>query len=125
MTSIEPFETQTPRSTRLDIAKRLGAGLMAAFLLAGTTAPALAAGSDSETSAGKAEQTSDMTIDQAWANAKEDWRELQEASGDAWNDARDEFEESWSRLQRMMSEEEGSAPPPDNPEALEQKESQQ
>lgn len=56
-----------------------------------------------------------MTVSEAWQNAKEDWRALQEASGDAWEDAQRQFEESWADLQATMRQSDGEAPPPPNP----------
>lgn len=101
----------------------LGAGLLAAALLAGTVAPAPAA---DQPDANDAASASDgMSVQEAWSNAKQDWRKLQAASGDAASAARQEFEESWDQLQRLMSEQEGTAPPPDDPEVLEEGEGAQ
>lgn len=109
------------RIRNIAAAKRVGAGMMAAFLVAGTSLPAVAAGQGVDQGADpKGAQNGDMSVQEAWTNAKEDWRELQEASGDAWGEARTEFQKSWSRLQRLMSEQDGAAPPPDDPAALEQ-----
>ncbi len=96
--------------------QRIGAALLAAAMIAGTALPAAAAGEGaSERADGKAAQTRDMSVQEAWANAKEDWRELQAASGDAWGEARQEFQKSWSRLQNLMSDSDGAALPPDEP----------
>jgi hypothetical protein len=94
-----------PRTTRF--AALLTAGLMLA-------APAGAAAADADNGdAGAEGNGAGMSVDQAWENAKRDWRDLQEASGDAWDDAKQEFEESWSRLQRALSGADEAVPPPD------------
>lgn len=108
------------------------AALLAALLIAGTSLPALAAGegdaqgdpqagaqAGGETAAETAAGSGDMSVQEAWANARQDWRELQAASGEAWDEAQQEFQDSWSRLQRLMSEQDGTAPPPDDPAGLE------
>jgi hypothetical protein len=98
--------------------RRAGAALLAAAMIAGTAVPAAAAGEGASERAdgNKAAQTRDMSVQEAWTNAKEDWRELEAASGDAWGEARQEFQKSWSRLQNLMSDSDGAAPPPDEPE---------
>ena len=102
--------------------RRTAAALLAAGMIAGTAVPAAAAGEGASERAdgNKAAQTRDMSVQEAWTNAKEDWRELEAASGDAWGEARQEFQKSWSRLQNLMSDSDGTAPPPDDPAALEQ-----
>ncbi|MDZ7713874.1 MAG: hypothetical protein U5L06_12565 [Rhodovibrio sp.] len=100
--------------------KRTGAALLAAAMIAGTGFPAAAAGDGAaERADDTAAETRGMSVEEAWANAKQDWRELEAASGDAWGAARKEFQQSWSRLQTLMSESDG-APPPDAPAELEQ-----
>lgn len=102
----------------------LAATMTAVALFA--SAPAMA--DDGDRGQGKAAQTEadgenhpqkgepgDMTVSQAWQNAKEDWRALQEASGDAWEDARRQFEESWADLQSAMRRSDDDTPPPPNP----------
>jgi hypothetical protein len=96
--------------------RRFAAATIAGLLLA---APAGVGAQSQDTQAGgngeTAEDTggSELDVDQAWENAKRDWRDLQEASGDAWDDAKQEFEESWSRLQRALSGADEAVPPPD------------
>jgi hypothetical protein len=105
--------------------KRAGAALLAALLVAGTALPAAAAGAgESERAAEAQGETRDMSVEEAWANAKQDWRDLEKASGDAWGEAREEFQKSWSRLQRLMSESDEAAPPPDGPAELDEKDAQ-
>lgn len=105
--------------------KRAGAALLTALLVAGTALPAAAAGAgDSERAAEAQGETRGMSVEEAWANAKQDWRDLEKASGDAWGEARKEFQKSWSRLQSLMSESDGAAPPPDDPADLEEKDAQ-
>ncbi|MBK1670843.1 hypothetical protein CKO28_22765 [Rhodovibrio sodomensis] len=108
-------------------AKRAGAALMLALLLAGTSLPALAAGQSGDRDAGDRQAAggdmggSEMSVQEAWANAREDWNQLQDASGDALSAARKQFQQSWNRLQSLMSEQEGTAPPPDDPAVLQQR----
>ena len=100
---------------------RASAALLAGLLIAGTSLPALATGQgDPQASGESVDGTGDMSVQEAWANARQDWRELQAASGEAWDEAQKEFQDSWSRLQRLMSEQDGTAPPPDDPAGLEQ-----
>ena len=96
--------------------KRAGAALLAGLLIAGTSLPALAAGQgDAQAGGAPSAGNGDMSVQEAWANARQDWRDLQAASGEAWGAAQTEFQKSWSRLQRLMAEQDGTAPPPDNP----------
>jgi len=97
--------------------KPAAACLLAALLTAGLPAPAAAEGGDNAD--GQPAQPGEMSVQEAWSNAKKDWRDLQAASGDAWGEARQQFQESWNRLQRLMSDRDGTAPPPDDPAALE------
>jgi hypothetical protein len=94
-----------PRTTRF--AALLTAGLMLA-------APAGAAAADADNGdAGAEGNGAGMSVDQAWENAKRDWQKLQDASGEAWGEAKREFEDSWSRLQQALSDSDEAAPPPD------------
>jgi hypothetical protein len=84
--------------------------VLATLLVAAPAASAAAAGQ--EDGPQKPEQAQDMSIQEAWENARRDWNKLQDASGKAWRDAREEFAESWQRLQEMMAESEDETPPP-------------
>jgi hypothetical protein len=120
MTDFHPKQASTTHAGKSHAGKRAGAALLAVLLAAGTTLPAAAAGDGEQAES----ETRDMSVEEAWANAKQDWRDLEKASGDAWGEARKEFEKSWRRLQDMMSESDGAAPPPDDPAELEGKDAQ-
>jgi hypothetical protein len=78
-------------------------------MVAGTALPAAADVEGNPAPAEGESASGNMSVEQAWENAREDWQELQEASGDAWNNASDEFDQSWQQLQRAMSQQEGTA----------------
>jgi hypothetical protein len=83
------------------------AGALALLLAGPGPAPAQDAGAD----AGK-DSTPDMSVQEAWANAKRDWEKLETKSGEAWKKAREEFQKSWRELQRVMQDQGEDAPPP-------------
>lgn len=85
------------------------AGAIALLLGAPGPAPAQERGAD----AGKP-GASDMSVQEAWAEAKRDWRKLESKSGEAWEKAREEFQKSWRELQRVMQDAGEDAPPPPN-----------
>lgn len=67
-------------------------------------APAQEAADTGEGKGTAADGQMEMSLKEAWQNAKSDWKALQKASGDAWEKAKAEFDESWSALKRRLDE---------------------